>query len=80
MADEESGNSPTLRPNTLPAMTLEEVKARAQRIADRLGFPPYGQYETPGMGDLGADAVAVISEFVYYWQPYLVLKEKPRGT
>jgi hypothetical protein len=68
------------KPNILPAMTFDEVKARAQRMLDRFGPPPYEQYGTPGMGDLGADAVAVISDFVHFWLPYLVEKEKPSGS
>jgi len=79
MADEESSTQPSVKPNILPARKWNEVLARAQRIADLRGFPPYSARH--GDNDawepvLSDDEAAVLSEFVYFWQPYLTLKAK----
>jgi len=89
MADEESSNQPTRKPNILPAMTSAEVKARAQKIVDARGkWPPYAPADWQQSFDeppyhrtaVSEEEAAVLSEFVYYWQPYLTLREKPRGS
>lgn len=57
-------------PNELPIMTAGQIKQRAQRIFDLRGKPPY----LGGGGDLEAlsdDELAVLSEFVHYWLPFL---------
>lgn len=90
----EDRTQPGVVPNKLPAMKWEEVKERAQRIADERGFPPYkkdaitvAQISDEEFDIVGRpfellldDELAVLSEFMYYWQPYLVLKEKPVGS
>lgn len=60
-------------PNALPSLTFDQVKARAQKIFDLRGMPPYDR-STPGYQDLSEDEIGVLSEFVYYWQNYLVAK------
>lgn len=78
MADEES-STPTLKPNTLSAMKWDEVKARAQRIVDTRGkWPPYTKADFDGY--VSEDEAAVLSEFVYFWQPYIILRGEPSGT
>lgn len=82
-------NDPDLKPNTMPAMTNDQVKARAQRILDQRGPPPYKvtySYNESGNGpggyhtlQLSEDDAAVISEFVSYWMPFLTIKEKQNG-
>jgi hypothetical protein len=63
-------NNPTdEKPGDLPKMTHDEVKARAQRIFDRWGEPPYKSHFPESA--LGHDEVAIISEFVTYWRPML---------
>lgn len=75
-------------PATLPAMKAEDVKARAQRILDLRGTPPYklrySHNENGGGSEgyhtlqLSEDEAAVLSEFVQYWLPYLTIKEKSK--
>lgn len=82
MSDNSSGLGAT--PATLPVMTREEVKARAQRILDIRGTPPYDnrRYITPEQNcpnPLIEDELAVLSEFVQFWMPYLTIKEKSNG-
>lgn len=74
-------NKPEFEPNRLPKMTAEEVKARAQRILDLRGMPPYSRYETYSELAVTDDEAALISEFVYFWLPYLDWKGKkiPEG-
>lgn len=70
-------------PAKLPSMKFEEVKASAQRVLDLRGRPPYGSsigqshplYDEFGAG-LTDDELRVISEFVQFWLPFLVEKEK----
>lgn len=79
----EENIQPGVVPNKLPSMTREEVIARAQRILDERGKPPYTP-KTFGSefqewypdGFLSEDECAILSEFVYFWLPYLVEKEK----
>lgn len=74
MSEKESDNNSGLaRPNKLPAMRTEDVKARAQRILDLRGKPPYTK-DTFG-GQLSEGEAALISDFVHYWMPYLVQKK-----
>lgn len=63
--------SEDIQPNKLPAMKSEEVKARAQQIFDLRGAPPYSQNTFKDYQTLSDGEVAVISEFVHYWMPYL---------
>lgn len=72
------------RPNKLPAMTAAKAQERAQRILDLRGEPPYtadGVYSMtpdnpnePRWQPLTQDEVAVLSEFVCYWRPFLKVK------
>ena len=79
----EEVNMHEVRPAKLPAAKYEEVKARAQRILDLRGKPPYGGslgqshplYDEDGSG-LSDDELLILSEFVTYWMPYLVEKAK----
>lgn len=79
-------NRPDAVPNRLPAMTYDEVIARAQRIFDLRGAPPYrASYSYSGNGPGGyhtlersEDEAAVLSEFVYHWLPLLTHKEKSK--
>lgn len=64
-------NPPDYIPNRLPDMKTPEVIARAQRILDKRGRPPYSADACRT-----EDEAAVLSEFVYYWLPFLVEKEK----
>lgn len=73
---ESDNNSGLAKPNTLPKMTWDEVVARAQRILDARGAPPYtpatfDSYVPNNLDKVLEDEAAVISEFVYYWLPYL---------
>lgn len=67
-------------PNTLEPMKREEVLARAQRILDLRGEPPYkaelfdSEFPEWYSGGVTADEAAVLSEFVHYWRPFLVRK------
>lgn len=77
-------NEPWTKANVLPAMKTEEVIARAQRILDLRGRPPYVRrysYNESGAGpggyhteELSEDEAAVLSDFVYHWLPFLVVK------
>jgi hypothetical protein len=78
-------NKAEFEPNRLPKMTAEEVKARAQRILDLRGMPPYGpmtwqQSQEDGppyhITTVTDDEAALISEFVYFWLPFLDWKGK----
>lgn len=61
------------QPNKLAPMKTDEVIARAQRIFDLRGEPPYDSntFDTHS-GVISADELAVLSEFVYFWRPFLV--------
>ena len=59
-------------PNKLAAMKTDEVIARAQRIFDKRGEAPYNADAC-----LSPDEAAVLSEFVYFWRPFL---ENKRGA
>lgn len=75
-----------VRPNALTHMTFEEVKASAQRVLDLRGLPPYKtrySYNEDGNGlggyhtlECSEDEARVLSEFVQFWLPFLVQKEK----
>lgn len=74
MATESANNQGLAAPNKLPAMTTEEVKARAQRIAELRG-------KIPTDGDLvgkpmSVDEAKVVAEFVFYWAPFIIVPEK----
>jgi hypothetical protein len=58
-----------VEPNKLAPMKREEVIERAQRIFDLRGEPPY-----TAIPELSSDELAVLSEFVHYWRPFLVIK------
>ena len=61
----------------LPAMTYEQVKARAQKILDDRGLPPYTREKHLQHGmNISEAELAVISDFVANWLPQLVQKEK----
>lgn len=82
MSEKESDNNSGLaRPNKLPAMRTEDVKARAQRILDLRGKPPYTKDtfgitgQVVNITPVTEDEAAVLSEFVHYWMPYLVQKK-----
>lgn len=88
---ENNDSGQAVKPNILPAMKWDEVQARAQRIVDMRGFPPYKAIppcsnflcrgtEEESKPILSVDEAAVLSDFVYFWQPYLTLKEKPSGS
>lgn len=66
-------NAPDTQPNKLPPMKMEEVIARAQRVLDSRGTPPYAGGALTVMTE---DEAAVIGEFVFYWLPYLTIKEQ----
>lgn len=81
------GGVPNLiTPNPMPPMKYEEVKARAQRLLDEYGRPPYTRENFPHIydfegsygnhGQLSEDALALISDFVWHWLPFLVEKGK----
>ena len=81
----EEVNRHEVRPAKLPAAKYEEVKARAQRILDLRGKPPYRAIPAcsnflcqPETGEpkpiLSNDEALILSEFVTYWMPYLVEK------
>ncbi len=63
------------RPNRLPQMKVEDVQARAQRIFDLRGEPPYGMNNFGLEAPLTGDEAAIISDFVTYWRPFLTLKK-----
>ena len=65
------------KPGQLPRMTHEEVRARAQRIFDRWGEPPYKSHWPDSA--MGTEEVAVLSEFVTYWRPFLKVNP-PKST
>lgn len=78
-------NMHEVRPAKLPAEKYEEVKARAQRILDLRGRPPYRvstfmnvakELNGTDIVPLSEDEALILSEFVTYWLPYLVEKEK----
>ena len=79
----EEANRHETQPAKLPAARYDEVKARAQRILDQRGRPPYTPMvwqqsfdDTPyHRTTVSEDEALVLSEFVTYWMPYLV--EKP---
>lgn len=88
--EEKSPNQPMLQPNRLPAMKWDEVLAQAQAIYDRYGAPPYTKdnerTEVNYSGDvavmvrpfanLAEPELAVLSDFVYYWLPYIDRSKK----
>lgn len=89
--DQDKGATPTtgdsVKPTTLPADTYTKVLARAQRIFDRLGRPPYKAryaYDLDPVSEQdqeytrfgSEDEAHVLSEFVTFWLPYLVEKIK----
>lgn len=81
----ENSTQPGVKPAILPKMKWDEIRDRAQRIADLRGFPPYTAISFVGSGsyhtvELSADEIAIINDFMTYWKPYLVLKEKPVGS
>lgn len=74
-----------VKANVLPPMKFEEVKASAQRILDLRGLPPYTRNteNKSALGDvffayacMNDDELRVLSEFVQFWLPFLVQKEK----
>ena len=82
----EEVNKHEVHPAKLPAAKYEEVKARAQRILDLRGKPPYRASTFVNVArELGGtdvvllsdDEALILSEFVTYWMPYLVEKVKP---
>ena len=80
----EEVNMHEVHPAKLPAAKYEEVKARAQRILDMRGKPPYTPMswqqsfeEAPyHRTTVSEDEALILSEFVTYWLPYLVEKKK----
>lgn len=81
----EGANTPDVKPARLAPMTIDQVKASAQRILDLRGRPPYTPKhpEFNYIADkatheqaLSEDELRVISEFVQFWLPFLVEKEK----
>lgn len=82
----EGSNTPDIKPARLAPMTMDQVKASAQRILDLRGRPPYKarySYNESGEGpggyhtlEVSEDEARVISEFVQFWLPFLVEKEK----
>lgn len=78
-AERESDNNAGLAtPNKLPSMTREKVMARAKAIFDLRGPAPYESGKQFADCNITDGEVAVISEFVYYWQPYFA--EKPNAS
>lgn len=78
----EGVNDQDIKANRLPAMKFGEVVERAQRILDMRGRPPYKRFpegDSLAFKDLSDDELALISDFVYHWLPFLMQKEKPRG-
>lgn len=55
----------------LPADTYERVKERARVILNHRGEPPYS-IET-FEGNLLFEEVVIVSEFVTFWRPFIVL-------
>lgn len=78
MSDEQNQSGLAVKPAKLPTMTTPEVKARAQRIVNLHGAPPYTA-ATVGFELNSDDEIAVISEFVTYWMPFCVLPKKEGG-
>jgi hypothetical protein len=79
---ESQNNLGLAQPGKLPAMTYDEVKARAQSILDYRGVPPYKaeHFNVAGLRFdqivLCDDEIAVINDFMIYWMPFLKVKEK----
>lgn len=69
MADE-SISGLKVEPNKLPAMTMEQVKMRAERIFHSRGKPPYQ------LAGLSPDENEILGEQVFYWLPHFVEKDK----
>ncbi len=70
MAEEFPNNEGLRTYGTLPAMTLDEVKARAQRIKDNRGYPPLSIH-LQGPVILTEDENALINDFLTYWRDFL---------
>lgn len=68
MSDEE------IKPNLMPKMTSQEVRDRAEKIFHRRGPAPYTVETFHHI--IEEEEVAVISEFVWYWQPFFVQKKR----
>ena len=72
---ESQNNEGLAQPNKLPSMTTDQVKARAKAIFDLRGNAPYSP-EMYADCNISNEEIAVISDFVYYWQPYFFEKKK----
>ena len=74
-------NTPDVKPNKLPHMTTEQVKERAKIMLNAYGVPPYAPERLFTMSDDPAiraaqeAAAAHVSEFVFYWMPFMVVKK-----
>jgi hypothetical protein len=64
-----SESNESQKPGKLPPMTMEEIEARAQRILNHRGEPPYTNLTSPIQ-----DEIDIVNEFMHYWRPFLVRK------
>lgn len=76
----EETSNPIVMPNKLPLMTHDQVMERAQKIFEHRGTPPFNRAEHFSTADdkhfVTDEEMAVISDFVFHWLPYLTVKPK----
>ena len=79
MSKQNSENNPPERiPNKLPYEDAKDIQARAQRLFDKYGWYPKSQEVMRAEGKMSDDEIKIVSEFIYFWEPWLV--EKPKES
>lgn len=79
-------NPPDVVSGQMPHMSYNEVVARAQRILDVRGRPPYTResfslslgFEGSFRSEITDDELGVLNDFMTYWNPFVVEKERPK--
>ncbi len=71
----EGRNDPDIQPGKMKVMTFQQCLDRAERIFNLRGRPPYTLDHYKG-SDLSPDELGILSDYMTYWNPFLVEKVK----
>lgn len=82
---ESDNNNGLAEPNVLPPETYDQTKERARLLFHAYGRAPFGPEKLFNLENASPTpeqlaAARVVSEFVYYWQPYFSERGKEDGS